>query len=1009
MSRQIYEVVAGPLPTSLTAPFMYGVDTSIHVIDATDIPDAPNIITISDVDDYFVTLEYSTKNGTELTDLLYVEGQCEHEFSIGSEVVRAVAKYDFDALKEAVAPFDIVIEGNILPKVDAKVTIPPASEGHLGLVKPGQNVTISTDGTISATGGSGTGDYEDLENKPKINSVELSGNKSSSDLGLASASALQSHIADTSNPHSVTKAQVGLENVDNTSDASKPISTATAIALNLKADLADVAGLEAEIEAVQTSLGGHITNVSNPHAVTKTQVGLGNVDNTSDANKPVSTAVQAALDEKVDIVAGKGLSTNDFTDGYKDAVDDTESGLAAHIVDANNPHSVTAEQVGVESGAQVNVIEGIRINGTDVSLIDKKANIPAASTSGLGLIKVGANLSIAADGTLSATGGELSQIPSDWAQTDSTQPDFIKNKPVLGTAAAKNVGTGSDNVILGNDSRLTDSRAPTAHASSHVSGTDAISTATTSANGLMSSTDKSKLDGIEEQAQKNVKPDWNASSGSAQILNKPTAVSAFTNDSGYQTITQVTGSITTHNISTSAHTDIRSSISTETSRAEGEEQSLQNQIDALASRTDVVDVVATYADLVRDKYLVNDIVKVMQDETRGNAISYYKAIEFGTVKLWDYVGSQGPYYTKSEADGYFVPQQRTVNGYSLTSNVTLDADDVNALPYDTTLADLTGDTTHRVVTDSQIEFWNAKQAALTFDSTPTESSTNPVTSGGVYTALSGKASSSDLQSHATNTSNPHSVTKAQVGLGNVDNTSDADKPISTLTQAALDEKVDAETGKGLSSNDFTTTLKNKLDGIEAGAQVNVKSDWSATSGSAQEILNKPTALSSFTNDSGYQTSTQVANSITSHNLNGSAHQDIRYQIYDKEPAFDKNTAFNKNFGTESGTVCEGNDSRLSDARAPTAHVSTHKSGGADALYSTTTSYLTTTGWFYGNQTIVVGGVTPTNTVIVGPAPDSIDKWVETGCKCTRQSSNTLTFECKETPTTNITVNIMVML
>lgn len=39
----------------------------------------------------------------------------------------------------------------------------------------------------------------------------------------------------------------------------------------------------------------------------------------------------------------------------------------------------------------------------------------------------------------------------------------------------------------------------------------------------------------------------------------------------------------------------------------------------------------------------------------------------------------------------------------------------------------------------------------------------------------------------------------------------------------------------------------------------------------------------------------------------------------KEPAFSKNTGFNKNFGTTAGTVTQGNDSRLSDARTPTAH------------------------------------------------------------------------------------------
>lgn len=49
---------------------------------------------------------------------------------------------------------------------------------------------------------------------------------------------LTSHVNDTSNPHGVTKAQVGLSNVDNTSDANKPVSTATQTALDLKAPLA---------------------------------------------------------------------------------------------------------------------------------------------------------------------------------------------------------------------------------------------------------------------------------------------------------------------------------------------------------------------------------------------------------------------------------------------------------------------------------------------------------------------------------------------------------------------------------------------------------------------------------------------------------------------------------------------------------------------------------------------------------------------------------------------------
>ncbi len=56
---------------------------------------------------------------------------------------------------------------------------------------------------------------------------------------------------------------------------------------------------------------------------------------------------------------------------------------------------------------------------------------------------------------------------------------------------------------------------------------------------------------------------------------------------------------------------------------------------------------------------------------------------------------------------------------------------------------------------------------------------------------------------------------------------------------ALNNKVDKVTGKGLSTNDYTTAEKNKLAGIQAGAEVNVNADWNATSGDAQ-ILNKPT-------------------------------------------------------------------------------------------------------------------------------------------------------------------------
>jgi len=83
------------------------------------------------------------------------------------------------------------------------------------------------------------------------------------------------HLASTSNPHNVTASQVGLGNVDNTSDATKNAATATLTNKTLTSPV-----------------------INSPTGIVKGDVGLGNVDNTSDTNKPVSIAQQAALDLK---------------------------------------------------------------------------------------------------------------------------------------------------------------------------------------------------------------------------------------------------------------------------------------------------------------------------------------------------------------------------------------------------------------------------------------------------------------------------------------------------------------------------------------------------------------------------------------------------------------------------------------------------------------------------------------------------------------------------------------
>ena len=80
----------------------------------------------------------------------------------------------------------------------------------------------------------------------------------------------------------ISKGMVGLGNVDNTADADKQVSTKTQEALDTKAPLAS--------PTFTGTVGG----------ITKSMVGLGNVDNTADANKQISSATQQSLDGKAD-------------------------------------------------------------------------------------------------------------------------------------------------------------------------------------------------------------------------------------------------------------------------------------------------------------------------------------------------------------------------------------------------------------------------------------------------------------------------------------------------------------------------------------------------------------------------------------------------------------------------------------------------------------------------------------------------------------------------------------
>ena len=350
---------------------------------------------------------------------------------------------------------------------------------------------------------------------------------------------------------------------------------------------------------------------------------------------------------------------------------------------------------------------------------------------------------------------------------------------------------------------------------------------------------KNKLDGIDDGAQVNVIEVVKRNGVALPVADKsvdvavPTATSSLTNDSGY--ITNEVNDLV--NYYDKDETDTL--IATEAETRDAADLDLQGQIDAISSASDVVDVVGTYAELQSydtSKLSDNDIIKVLTDETHDDAISYYRWND--TTNAFTYIGSQGPFYTKSETDATFVPQTRTINGKGLNSDVILTAADVNALPASTVIptvndATLTIQKNGTTVTTFTA---NSAQNATANISVPTKVS--DLTNDLNFVEETDLADVAFSGAYADITGTPYIPTKT-----------------SDLTN---DSNFASDANYVHTDNNFTTTLKNKLNGIATGAEVNVQSDWNVADTSSDAFIkNKPaipTKTSDITNDSGFITS-----------------------------------------------------------------------------------------------------------------------------------------------------------
>lgn len=154
----------------------------------------------------------------------------------------------------------------------------------------------------------------------------------------ALASDLTSHTGNTSNPHSVTKSQVGLGNVENVSVNNHAPTYSDTTTLTTLTSGEKLSAAFPKIKLAITNLISHIANVSNPHSVTKSQVGLSNVPNVTTNNQ---TPTYTEASSNAALVSGETLST------AFGKIAKAISSLISHLANTSNPHGVTKSQVGL--------------------------------------------------------------------------------------------------------------------------------------------------------------------------------------------------------------------------------------------------------------------------------------------------------------------------------------------------------------------------------------------------------------------------------------------------------------------------------------------------------------------------------------------------------------------------------------------------------------------------------------------------------------------------------------
>lgn len=336
------------------------------------------------------------------------------------------------------------------------------------------------------------------------------------------------------------------------------------------------------------------------------------------------------------------------------------------------------------------------------------------------------------------------------------------------------------------------------------------SDATQQTHGLMSTADKTKLDGITaakiqawDNAEQNVNADWNANSGDAQILNKPDlTVYALADD----VTTALGGKVDKETgrslMSADEHTKL-------TGVEAGAQVNVQSDWEQNNSNAD---------DFIKNKpaNLVQDASYVHTDNNFTNA---EKAKADGAIQSTE----KGTAGGVAELDEY---------GHVPVSQLPSFVSDVIEGYYDS-------ETTYKFYADAQHQTEIQGQSNKIYVDVNTNLSYR--WSGSVFAEVSPSLALGSTDSTAYR-GDWGTADHAAIGVLASLNTSEKSSLVAAINELQSGS-VSVDPDRGLSENDFTDSLKSKLDGIESGAEVNVQSDWNQTVTTADDFIkNKPENL-----------------------------------------------------------------------------------------------------------------------------------------------------------------------